>query len=48
MGPSGDDDVANLDVLADTAGSAYADDALDAELAEQLGGVDGEGGLAHA
>ena len=48
MGAGGHDDVADLDLRGDAAGSAHPDDPLHSELAEQLGGIDREGGLPHA
>ena len=48
VGSGGHNDIADLDLRGQGAGSAHPNDPLHPELAEQLGGVDREGGLAHA
>ena len=44
----GHDDVADPDLRGDASGGSHPDDPLHPELAEQLGGIDREGRLAHA
>ena len=48
VGAGGHDDVADLDLRGEGAGGAHPNDPLHPELAEQLGGVDREGGLPHS